>query len=137
MSAAPKIVPAMPEPMREEPKNIDFEQALLGAVFRENGSLETISTILEPDHFFDPLHARIFVKMGQMVQLGAPVTPITLFAAMKSDPGVIETGGQGISTHCAAPLQPAMDRSTMPRDSQPRRPQVSDQARRAHHQRGL
>lgn len=83
------------EAYRHVPYDIDVEQALLGAILVDNRSMERASALIKPEHFYDPLHGRIFETMSQMIERGGVVvTPLTLHATMKSDPGVIETGGQ-------------------------------------------
>jgi replicative DNA helicase len=83
------------EAYRHVPYDIDVEQALLGAILADNRAMERASTVLKPDHFYDPLHQRIFATLSQMIEQGGMIaTPLTLHARMKSDPGVIETGGQ-------------------------------------------
>ena len=42
------------------PSNIDAEQALLGTLLINNDVFDTISSIAQAEHFFDPVHARIF-----------------------------------------------------------------------------
>jgi replicative DNA helicase len=97
------------EAYRHVPYDIDVEQALLGAILADNHALERATAILKPDRFYDPLHARIFETMVQMIERGGVVaTPLTLHATMKSDPGVIELGGQSYfdSLRAAAPAIP-------------------------------
>src|SRR6202041_2862879 len=79
---------------RHVPYDIDIEQALLGSVLVDNQVLERIGALIKPDHFYDPLHARIFETMNQAFERGSFVlTPLTLHAAMKADPGLVEVGG--------------------------------------------
>ena len=83
------------EAYRHVPYDIDVEQALLGAILVDNRALERVSALIKPEHFYDPLHQRIFETMSQMIERGGMVvTPLTLHATMKADPGVIEVGGQ-------------------------------------------
>ena len=57
--------------------------------------MERASALVKSEHFYDPLHARIYETMSQMIERGGMVvTPLTLHSTMKSDPGVIEVGGQ-------------------------------------------
>src|SRR5262249_5877772 len=57
--------------------------------------MERASALIKAEHFYDPLHGRIFETMSHMIERGGVVvTPLTLHATMKADPGVIETGGQ-------------------------------------------
>ena len=100
------------EAYRHVPYDIDVEQALLGAILVDNRAIERISTLIRPDHFYDPLHGRIYETMSQMIERGGVVvTPLTLHATMKSDPGVIETGGQAYfdALRSAAPAIPNVE----------------------------
>jgi AAA domain/DnaB-like helicase N terminal domain len=97
------------EAYRHIPRDIDVEQALLGAILKDNRAMERASALLTPEHFYDPLHGRIFATILRMiVQDGIDVTPLTLHANMKSDPGVIETGGLAYfeAMRAAAPALP-------------------------------
>ena len=97
------------EAYRHVPYDIDVEQALLGAVLADNRAMERASALLKPEHFYDPLHQRIFATMSQLIERGGVVvTPLTLHASMKADPGVIETGGQAYfeALQSAAPAIP-------------------------------
>jgi replicative DNA helicase len=97
------------EAYRHVPYDIDVEQALLGAILVDNRAMERASALIKPEHFYDPLHARIFETMSQMIERGGVVvTPLTLHATMKADPGVIETGGQAYfdALRAAAPAIP-------------------------------
>jgi replicative DNA helicase len=97
------------EAYRHVPYDIDVEQALLGAILTDNRAMERASALIRPEHFYDPLHERIFATMSQMIERGGVVvTPLTLHATMKSDPGVIETGGQAYfdALRAAAPAIP-------------------------------
>jgi replicative DNA helicase len=55
---------ALVEPTAPEapslPQNVEAEAALLGALMIDNRLAEDIQLKLRPDHFFEPLHARIY-----------------------------------------------------------------------------
>ena len=83
-----------PEAPSQAPTIFYIEQALLGSILVDNQALEQLRPLLKPEHFYDPLHARIFETMSQAFERGSFVpTPLTLNAAMKADPGLI--GGVG------------------------------------------
>lgn len=65
-------------PFRQAPHNIEAEQALLGAILVNNEAFDRVSSFLAPDHFFDPLHARIYEISGKLIGQGKQATPITL-----------------------------------------------------------
>ena len=83
------------EAYRHVPYDIDVEQALLGSILQDNRALERVSGNLKAEDFYDPLHGRIYDTMSAMIERGGVVvTPLTLHATLKADPGVIEVGGQ-------------------------------------------
>ena len=65
-------------PFRMAPHNIEAEQALLGAILVNNEAHDRVSSFLEVDHFFEPLHGRIFQVASRLIQSSKPATPITL-----------------------------------------------------------
>src|SRR6266404_2399357 len=73
---------------RQLPYDVDIEQALLGAILIDNYALERVSTVLKPDHFYDPLHQRLFDAIERMWAKGHAVTPLTLKALMEQDAGL-------------------------------------------------
>lgn len=82
------------EAYRHVPYDIDVEQALLGAILVDNRVVERVSALLRAEHFYDPLHQRLYEVMQASVERGGMiVTPLTLHAAMKADPGLQEVGG--------------------------------------------
>ena len=82
------------ETFRHVPYDVEVEQALLGAILMDNEAIEKVLSIIEPEHFYDPLHKRIFDRMSTAYERGSYVlTPLTLHAAMKADPGLTEVGG--------------------------------------------
>ncbi len=70
---------------REAPNNLEAEQALLGAILVNNEALDRVSSFLKPDHFFDPLHARIFESAARLIMGGKRATPITLKTFFQAD----------------------------------------------------
>ena len=82
------------EAYRHVPYDIDVEQALLGAILADNQVVERISSILKAEDFYDPLHQRLFEVMLNAADRGNMVlTPLTVHAIMKADPGLMEVGG--------------------------------------------
>jgi replicative DNA helicase len=69
--------PALPT-VRNAPHNLEAEQALLGAILVNNEAQDRVSTFLTPDHFYDPLHARIFEITLKLIQSGKLASPTTL-----------------------------------------------------------
>lgn len=75
------------------PHNIEAEQALLGALLVNNEVYDRVSSILEPRHFYDPLHARIFEICADRIAKNALATPVTLKPFFEQDAGMAEMGG--------------------------------------------
>src|SRR3990170_1107628 len=67
-----------PLPFRHAPHNLEAEQALLGAVLVNNEAMDRVSSFLEPQHFYDPLHQQLFETAGKLIHAGKQATPITL-----------------------------------------------------------
>jgi replicative DNA helicase len=82
------------EAYRHVPYDIEVEQALLGAILVDNQQIERVSSVLKAEHFYDPLHMRLYEAMlASFERGGSIITPLTLNATMKADPGLIEVGG--------------------------------------------
>ncbi|SEA23576.1 replicative DNA helicase [Rubrimonas cliftonensis] len=81
--------------MRVNPHNIEAEQALLGALLVNNEVFDRIAMLIEPRHFYEPLHGRIFELAARRIQSGALATPVTLKPFLESDPAIAELGGVG------------------------------------------
>ncbi|HEY3777734.1 MAG TPA: replicative DNA helicase [Rhizomicrobium sp.] len=91
------------EVYRHVPYDIEIEQALLGAMFVDNQAIERVSALLRAEHFYDPLHQRLYEAMIAGFERGGMViTPLTLHAQMKADPGLIEVGGLSYLANLAA-----------------------------------
>ncbi len=67
-----------PLTFRQPPHNLEAEQALLGAILVNNEALDRVSSFLSPDHFFDPLHGRIYETLAALIHAGKTATPITV-----------------------------------------------------------
>ena len=84
-SAARKQAP-QPEPaFRAPPHNIEAEQALLGAILVNNEAFYRVSDFLEPKHFFEPVHRRIYELAGGLVRANKLATPVTLKTFLPAD----------------------------------------------------
>ena len=63
---------------RQMPNNLPAEQNLLGALLLDNGVMERIDDRLRAEHFYDPLHGRIFATMMRIIDRGQLANPVTL-----------------------------------------------------------
>ncbi len=80
--------------LKKLPNAIDAEKALLGALLHENLLFENIAEFLKPEHFFDPLHQKIFQHISYCINKGQLANPITLWPFFINDELVKEYGGQ-------------------------------------------
>lgn len=83
------------------PENIGAEQAVLGALLVNNDVLLKI-TALRAEHFYDPVHARIFEIAKARIDKGQMATPVTIKGLMDGDPGLAELGGPAYLARLAA-----------------------------------
>ena len=55
-----KLLDGSSEKNRELPSNLQAEQNLLGAILIDNSLIDSLPIQLKLEHFFDPLHGKIF-----------------------------------------------------------------------------
>ena len=70
---------------RSAPHNVEVEQALLGAILVNNEAFYRVSDFLEPQHFFEPIHQKIYEVAGSLVRGGKIATPVTLKTFLPAD----------------------------------------------------
>jgi replicative DNA helicase len=75
------------------PQNVEAEAALLGALMIDNRLVEDVQLKLRPDHFFEPLHARIYEAILRMTDANRVANPVTLRPLFESDESIKEVGG--------------------------------------------
>ncbi|ACM00099.1 Replicative DNA helicase [Cereibacter sphaeroides KD131] len=75
------------------PHNIEAEQQLLGAILTNNDIFDRIASVIRAEHFFDPIHQRIFEIAAARIQKNALASPVTLKAFLEEDAGLKELGG--------------------------------------------
>jgi replicative DNA helicase len=81
------------EALAHTPRNIEAEQALLGALLFDNAAFERLSDQLQARHFYEPFHARLFAAIEEHVRKGQLAEPIVLVDRFKHDPAFDELGG--------------------------------------------
>ncbi len=85
--------PAFGLSQRLPPTNVQAEQALLGALLANNKAYERVSEFLTPEHFADPVHARIFAAIQRRCEAGQIADPVTLRAEFEHSGMLDEVGG--------------------------------------------
>ena len=84
-SALRKIPEEVKPDYRQAPHNIEAEQALLGAVLVNNEAFYRVSDFLEPRHFFEPSHQKIYEVTSGLIRAGKIATPVTLKTFLPTD----------------------------------------------------
>jgi replicative DNA helicase len=80
-------------PERILPTNGAAEQRLLGATMCDNHLLDEIA-FLQPDHFANALHGRIFTTIRQLVERGDVANIVSMARSFEEDPALLEYGGR-------------------------------------------
>jgi replicative DNA helicase len=75
------------------PQNVEAEAALLGALMIDNRLVEDVQLKLRPDHFFEPLHGRIYEAILRLTDRNMIASPVTLRPLFEADEGIKEVGG--------------------------------------------
>jgi replicative DNA helicase len=82
-----------PAGFRTQPHNIEAEQALLGAILINNEAYHRVSEYLRPEHFYEPVHGRIFATMKRLIDSGRLADHVTLKLAFEDDEALRELDG--------------------------------------------
>ena len=88
-----QVLPAIGPDADTLPHNIEAEQQLLGAILTNNDVYDRIAALVKPEHFFDPVHQRIFERAAARIQKNALASPVTLKPFFDDDAGLKELGG--------------------------------------------
>ncbi|TMI88345.1 MAG: hypothetical protein E6H00_13000 [Bacillati bacterium ANGP1] len=75
------------------PANIEAERAILGAILMDNKALAAAAAIVSTVDFYHVHHKKIFLRMVEMNQAGAPIDLVTLCEALSRDAQLEGAGG--------------------------------------------
>ena len=75
------------------PQNVEAEAAMLGAMMIDNRLADDLLDTLEPEHFFEPVHGRIFLAIRTIRRNEGLATPVTLRPMFDADEGMRALGG--------------------------------------------
>jgi replicative DNA helicase len=76
-----------------QPFNIDAEQAVLGAVLYDNAAIERVDETLRAEHFYEPLHGRLWDAVLSLARSGKVADPVLVFERIKDEPSLQDLGG--------------------------------------------
>jgi len=80
--------------LKQLPCNIEAEQAVIASILVSNDIYDEISPILNPQKFFDPIHAKLYETIEKLISKGLLANPITLKNHFENNDGLKELGGQ-------------------------------------------
>jgi replicative DNA helicase len=80
-------------PIQQLPHNIEAEAALLGALLLDNRLVEDVQLKLRADHFFEPLHGRIYEAILRLTDRSMIANPVTLKPLFEADEAMKQVGG--------------------------------------------
>src|SRR4028118_2255915 len=80
-------------PVQQLPHNVEAEAALLGALLLDNRLVEDVQLKLRADHFFEPLHGRIYEAVLRLTDRNMIANPVTLKPLFEADEAMKEVGG--------------------------------------------
>jgi len=66
------------EKQNTEPHNTDAEQLILGYLLSNNEAYSQVGDFLRDEHFFEPVHQKIYKTVNDFFNKGLIATPITL-----------------------------------------------------------
>ncbi len=79
--------------VRKVPYNMLAERALLGALLTNNESINRVADYLLAEHFFEPVHQRIYEAIAKLIDRGMIATPVTLKNYFDKDEALSDMGG--------------------------------------------
>jgi replicative DNA helicase len=93
------------------PDSTELEQAVLGALLIDNSIYDAVSDMLRPDHFFIPVHGRIYSVISRVIGGGGNCDARLLKNQFADDLDLIEVGGAG---YLAELMASVATRTTVP-----------------------
>lgn len=75
------------------PHSIEAEQQLLGGLLNNNDLYYSLEDKVEPEHFYDPVHSRIFEIISTRIKDGKLASAVTVNTFLTEDEGLKELGG--------------------------------------------
>ena len=79
--------------LRSVPANVQAEQMLLGALLINNEHLNRIAEFLRADHFYEPIHQKIYNAINIIIDKGISASPTSMQSMLGSDEQFINIGG--------------------------------------------
>ena len=87
---------------RAAPHNLEAEQALLGAILVNNEAAQKVQGFLDPSHFYEPVHGRIFDAVLKLIDKTQIADPVKLKPYFENDEALADVGGAQYLVRLAA-----------------------------------
>lgn len=87
---------------RSSPHNLDAERDLIGAVLVNNEAGAKVSGFLKAEHFYEPVHSRIYDAVTLLIERGEIADPVTLKSYFENDEALADIGGAQYLARLAA-----------------------------------
>ena len=71
--------------LKVSPHNEEAEQSVLGAILIDKDAIATVSSIITPSDFYNPINGTVFGAMLSLYEKGKPIDILTLRNAIKKD----------------------------------------------------
>ncbi len=81
------------QPPSHAPHDVEVEQALIGTLLADSAQVDEVSGFLKPEHFFEPLHGRIYKSILACRAAGRPASVQSLKQEFSFDRALAELGG--------------------------------------------
>jgi len=87
---------------RQPPHNLEAEQAILGSILVNNEAAQKVQGFLDPDHFYEPVHARIYSSVLKLMDKNQIADPVKLKPYFENDEALKDVGGAQYLVRLAA-----------------------------------
>ncbi len=87
---------------RQPPHNLEAEQALLGAILVNNEAAQKVQGFLQPEHFFEDVHGRIYDAVIKLMDKNQIADPVKLKPFFDHDEALKDVGGAQYLVRLAA-----------------------------------
>lgn len=92
------LAPADHSMQQAQPRDVELEQALLGAVLTNNDAFWRVADLVSHEHFSEPIHQKIYSIAAAMIRAGKPASPLTLRTFLPAD---LDIAGLNVSQYLA------------------------------------
>jgi replicative DNA helicase len=79
--------------IKKLPYNIEAEQFIVGAILNNNEVINKVADFLLPDHFYEPIHQKIYSAITNLYDKGIIANPVTLKNHFHDDEAMEHAGG--------------------------------------------